>query len=112
MKNILKTEKYVEVPPFVKSSPDYRIAYAKKEAIRAHKWIEAEKGRNLTWEEAKNEWLKKYENEFDEYFKEIYQLMDRKIYDSPEFRKENEKMFTKFLVGFSILGILLILFFI
>ena len=29
-----------------------------KQSIRNHKWIEGEKGRHLTWLEAKNDWLK------------------------------------------------------
>ena len=29
-----------------------------KQSIRNHKWIEGEKGRRLTWPEAKNDWLK------------------------------------------------------
>jgi hypothetical protein len=33
------------------------IALKIKESIKCHKWIEGEKGRSLTWEEAKGEWL-------------------------------------------------------
>ena len=28
-----------------------------KNSIQQHKWIEGEKGRNLTWEQAKDEWF-------------------------------------------------------
>jgi len=34
----------------------YRITYLIKEEIRKHKWIEGEKGRALSWPEARAEW--------------------------------------------------------
>ena len=72
MKNILNEEGYVEISPYEKDSYDYKLAYAKKESIRTHKWIEAEKGRNLTWNDAKEEWLRLYEKQFERGFSKNY----------------------------------------
>jgi hypothetical protein len=74
MKDILKEEGYVEVSPYEKSSYEYKLIYAKKESIRTHKWIEGEKGRNLTWEEARDEWLRLYETAFQRGFSRSYDL--------------------------------------
>jgi hypothetical protein len=56
MRQILGTEAYVPVPPVMYSDPFYRITYLIKEEIRKYKWIEAEKGRPLSWEQARQEW--------------------------------------------------------
>jgi hypothetical protein len=60
MRKILETEDHVPVPPMMLHDPFYRMTYIMKEEIRKHKWIEAEKGRALTWPEARTEWLKKH----------------------------------------------------
>tara|TARA_R100000808_G_scaffold5723_1_gene17268 strand:+ start:2574 stop:2813 length:240 start_codon:yes stop_codon:yes gene_type:complete len=54
MKSILSHEQ--------NSDKRYRCSYSEvalkiKESIKRHKWIEGEKGRLLTWDEAKKEWL-------------------------------------------------------
>jgi hypothetical protein len=38
------------------SDPFYRITYLIKEEIRKYKWIEGEKGRPLSWDQARTEW--------------------------------------------------------
>ena len=38
------------------SDPFYRITYLIKEEIRKYKWLEGEKGRKLSWEQARQEW--------------------------------------------------------
>ena len=53
MRKILETEDHVPVPPMMLHDPFYRMTYIMKEEIRKHKWIEAEKGRALTWAEAR-----------------------------------------------------------
>ena len=58
MRQILETEEHVVVPPMMCSDPFYRITYLMKEQIRKYKWIEGEKGRELSWSEAKAEWTK------------------------------------------------------
>src|ERR1700738_4193092 len=56
MRKILETEEHVQIPPVVYSDPFYRITYLIKEEIRKYKWIEGEKGRKLSWEQARQEW--------------------------------------------------------
>ena len=56
MRQILETEEYVKVPPMLYSDPFYRITYLIKEEIRKYKWLEGEKGRKLSWEQARQEW--------------------------------------------------------
>ena len=70
MRQILETEQYVQVPPMMLSDPFYRITYLIKEEIRKYKWIEAEKGRQLTWEEARTEWMKLYRERFEKFLLE------------------------------------------
>ena len=52
MRDILKTEEHVPVPPSTMEDPFYRMTFIIKEEIRKQKWIEAERGRNLSWEQA------------------------------------------------------------
>ena len=56
MRQILETEEYVKVPPMLYSDPFYRITHLIKEEIRKYKWLEGEKGRKLSWEQARQEW--------------------------------------------------------
>ena len=56
MRKILETEEHVQIPPVLYSDPFYRITYLVKENIRKFKWIEGEKGRKLSWEQARQEW--------------------------------------------------------
>ena len=67
MRQILETEQYVQVPPMMLADPFYRITYLIKEEIRKFKWIEAEKGRQLTWEEARTEWTRLYRQRFEKF---------------------------------------------
>jgi hypothetical protein len=70
MREILKTEEHVPVPPMMMGDLFYRITYLMKEEIRKHKWIEAEKGRQLTWDEARKEWMTKHQDEFERFVRE------------------------------------------
>lgn len=67
MRQILETEDYVPIPPMVYSDPFYRITYLIKEEIRKYKWIEGEKGRKLSWEQARQEWTKAHREEFEKF---------------------------------------------
>ena len=67
MRQILDTEQYVQVPPMMLSDPFYRITYLIKEEIRKYKWIEGEKGRKLSWEEARKEWTSKHREKYEEF---------------------------------------------
>jgi hypothetical protein len=70
MRQILETEQYVQVPPMMLSDPFYRITYLIKEEIRKYKWIEGEKGRRLSWEEARKEWMEKHREKYEEFLLE------------------------------------------
>jgi len=67
MRQILETEEYVKVPPAVYSDPFYRITYLIKEEIRKHKWIEGEKGRKLSWEQARQEWTDTHREAYEKF---------------------------------------------
>ncbi|AHF91894.1 hypothetical protein OPIT5_18360 [Opitutaceae bacterium TAV5] len=70
MRKILETEDYVPVPPMMTEDPFYRMTYIMKQEIRKHKWIEGEKGRRLTWEEACKEWIEKHQPAFEKFINE------------------------------------------
>jgi hypothetical protein len=67
MRQILDTEEHVQIPPMMYSDPFYRITYLIKEEIRKYKWIEGEKGRKLSWEEARREWTEAHRQQFEEF---------------------------------------------
>jgi hypothetical protein len=67
MRQILDTEQYVQVPPMMLSDPFYRITYLIKEEIRKYKWIESEKGRPLSWEEARKNWMRQYKDKYEKF---------------------------------------------
>jgi hypothetical protein len=67
MRQILDTEEHVQIPPMMYSDPFYRITYLIKEEIRKYKWIEGEKGRKLSWEEARREWTDAHRQEFEKF---------------------------------------------
>lgn len=67
MRDVLATEQYVEVPPVLYSDPFFRITMLIKEEVRKYKWTEGEKGRRLSWEEARDEWTANYRDKFERY---------------------------------------------
>jgi hypothetical protein len=67
MRQILETEEYVQVPPAVYSDPFYRISYLVKEEIRKYKWLEGEKGRKLSWEQARQEWTDAHREAYEKF---------------------------------------------
>jgi hypothetical protein len=67
MREILEIEEHVAIPPMMYSDPFYRITYLIKEEIRKYKWIEAEKGRKLSWEQARKEWTDAYEEKYEKF---------------------------------------------
>jgi hypothetical protein len=52
------------------SDPFYRITYLIKEEIRKYKWFEGEKGRRLSWAQAKAEWTKAHREEYERFLVE------------------------------------------
>jgi mannosyltransferase OCH1-like enzyme len=67
MRQILEIEEHVPVPPVMYSDPFYRITYLIKEEIRKHKWIEGEKGRQLSWKEARAEWTRAHRKRYEKF---------------------------------------------
>src|SRR5215471_14739320 len=67
MRKILETEQYVQVPPMMLSDPFYRITYLIKEEIRKYKWTEGEKGRALSWQQARAEWTEAHREEYEKF---------------------------------------------
>ena len=67
MREILETEEHVAIPPMMYSDPFYRITYLIKQEIRKYKWIEGEKGRRLSWEQARQEWTDAYQQKYEKF---------------------------------------------
>jgi hypothetical protein len=67
MRQILETEEHVQIPPIMYSDPFYRITYLIKEEIRKYKWIEGEKGRKLSWEQARQEWTDAHREKYEKF---------------------------------------------
>lgn len=70
MRKILEIESHVPVPPMMMHDPFYRMTYIMKEEIRKYKWIQGEKGRALTWDEARAEWTAKHSDSFEKFVRE------------------------------------------
>ena len=64
----------MDVPPAMYSDPFYRITYLVKEEIRKYKWIEAEKGRKLSWEQARKEWCDAHYEKFERFLMDTLAL--------------------------------------
>src|ERR1700730_16095620 len=82
MREILETEEHVPIPPIMYSDPFYRITYLIKEEIRKYKWVEGEKGRQLTWEQARQEWTKNYQETYEKF------LIDTLYFQAPRQRRD------------------------
>ena len=78
MRQILETEEHVPIPPIIYSDPFYRITYLIKEEIRKYKWVEGEKGRKLSWDEARQAWTEAYREKFEKF------LIDTLYFPAPE----------------------------
>ena len=79
MRQILDTEEYVQIPPMMYSDPFYRITYLIKEEIRKYKWIEGEKGRKLSWEQARQEWTNAYRQKFEDFLIDTLSVTDTDV---------------------------------
>jgi hypothetical protein len=79
MRQILDTEQYVQVPPMMLSDPFYRITYLIKEEIRKYKWIEAEKGRPISWEEARRDWTKSHKAKYEKFLLETLAFTEEAV---------------------------------
>ena len=74
MRNVLASEQYVEVPPVMYADPFFRITMLIKEEIRKFKWTEGEKGRQLSWDQARMEWSKNYRDKYVGYLMETLHI--------------------------------------
>ena len=83
MRQILETEEHVQIPPVMYSDPFYRITYLIKEEIRKYKWIEGEKGRKLSWEEARQEWTAAHREKYEKFLVETLSLHDTSPPEEP-----------------------------
>jgi hypothetical protein len=83
MRQILETEEHVQIPPGVYSDPFYRITYMIKEEIRKFKWIEGEKGRKLSWEEARQEWTAAHREKYEKFLVETLSFPDASPPEEP-----------------------------
>jgi hypothetical protein len=83
MRKILETEEHVQVPAMVYSDPFYRITYLIKEEIRKYKWTEGEKGRKLSWEEARQEWTDAHREKYEKFLIDTLSFPDAPPPESP-----------------------------
>lgn len=64
IEQLLESEGYVPFDENKHNKFHFNLCRLVKDEIRSHKWVEAEKGRELTWEEAVIEWMEKYYENF------------------------------------------------
>src|ERR1700737_2228819 len=83
MRQILETEEHVQIPPVVYSDPFYRITYLITEEIRKYKWIEGEKGRKLSWEQARQEWTAAHREKCEKFLFERLSFPDAPPSEDP-----------------------------
>jgi len=83
MRQILETEEHVQIPPVVYSDPFYRITYLIKEEIRKYKWIEGEKGRKLSWEQARKEWTDAHREKYEKFLIDTLSFPDATSPEEP-----------------------------
>ena len=95
MRKILETEEHVEIPPILYADPFYRISYLAKQEIRKYKWFEGEKGRQLTWEGARQEWTDAYRERYEKFLADTLSFPD-----APPAEEPAEKQY--FLAGVNI----------
>src|SRR6201998_4216581 len=83
MREILETEEHVVIPPMMYSDPFYRITYLIKQEIRKYKWIEGEKGRKLSWEQAPPEWTAAYRQKYKKFLIDTLSFPDATSPEEP-----------------------------
>jgi hypothetical protein len=76
MRQILEIEEHVQIPPVMYSDPFYRISYLIKEEIRKYKWFEGEKGRKLSWAQARQEWTDSYREKYEKFLIDTLSISD------------------------------------
>ena len=61
---LLESEDYVPFEPSKHNKFHFNMARLVKDEIRSHKWVETEKGHELSWEDAVNEWMNYHYDDF------------------------------------------------
>ena len=79
---LLESEGHVEYKPGKHNRLHYQTCRLVKDEIRDHKWIEGEKGRVLSWEEAVTEWMREHYRGF------INAIVPQRVNCYPEFIKD------------------------
>jgi len=79
MRKILDVEEHVSIPLVMYSDPFYRITYLIKEQIRKYKWIEGEKGRKLSWDQARQEWTDAHREKYENYLIDTLSFPDATV---------------------------------
>jgi hypothetical protein len=90
MRHILETEEHVQIPPSLYSDPFYRITHLIKDEIRKHKWIEGEKGRKLSWEQARDEWTKLHRQNYEKFLIETLSFPQENVGAEPVAQEEQK----------------------
>jgi hypothetical protein len=67
MRHLLEREDHFQVPPLMFSDPFFRITHLIKDEIRKYKWLEGEKGRRLSWKQARKEWATTHQAKYEEF---------------------------------------------
>ena len=89
MRQILEIEEYVKVPPVLYSDPFYRITYLIKEEIRKYKWLEGEKGRKLSWELARQEWMDAHREGYEKFLLDTLTIPETTPQEEPPAEEQN-----------------------
>jgi hypothetical protein len=90
MRQILETEEHVQIPPVMYSDPFYRISYLIKEEIRKYKWFEGEKGRKLSWEQARQEWTDAYREKYEKFLIDTLSIPEPGYPEEPPADDQND----------------------
>jgi hypothetical protein len=91
MRRILETEGYVEIPPALHADPFYRITHLMKDEIRKHKWIEGERGRRLSWEQARQEWIDAHRERFERFLLDTLSIPGEPLAEKPPAEQQGEE---------------------
>jgi len=61
---LLESEEYVRFDPIKHNRFHFNLCRLVKDEIRSHRWLESEKGRKMSWEDAVKEWMNHHYDDF------------------------------------------------
>ena len=73
---LLENEQSPKFCSFIQNDHDYIKARRIRLEVHNYRWIEGEKGRQLSWHEALTEWRSKYQGKFDEWYDNNYNSIE------------------------------------